>query len=55
MDFAIMTGADISPLGTSAVHELHKVFDWANTSSKGMLLFIDEADAFFRKRGDTTT
>ncbi len=31
--------------------EIHKVFDWANTSKKGMLLFIDEADAFFRKRG----
>lgn len=30
MDYAIMTGADISPLQESAITELHKVFDWAN-------------------------
>lgn len=29
--------------------ELHKVFDWAETSRKGTILFIDEADAFLRK------
>ena len=29
--------------------ELHKVFDWAETSKKGTILFIDEADAFLRK------
>ena len=55
MDYAILTGADIAPLGKEGVSELHKVFDWANTSRRGMILFIDEADAFFRKRdhGDT--
>lgn len=50
MDYAIMTGADIAPLGTGAVNELNKIFDWAEKSSRGMLLFIDEADAFFRRR-----
>lgn len=50
MDFAILTGSDIAPLGPAAVHEIHKVFDWANYSSKGIVVFIDEADAFFRKR-----
>ncbi|KRX03739.1 P-loop containing nucleoside triphosphate hydrolase [Pseudocohnilembus persalinus] len=50
LDFAIMTGSDIAPLGSQGVHELNKVFDWANKSSNGILLFIDEADAFFRKR-----
>jgi len=51
MDYAIMTGADISPLGPNVVSELNKVFDWANqSSSRGMLLFVDEADAFLRKR-----
>lgn len=50
MDYAILTGSDIAPLGPSAVHEIHKVFDWANYSSKGIVVFIDEADAFFRKR-----
>jgi ATPase family AAA domain-containing protein 3A/B len=50
MDYAILTGSDIAPLGPAAVHEIHKVFDWANYSSKGIVVFIDEADAFFRKR-----
>ena len=27
-----------------------KVFDWASTSRKGLILFVDEADAFLRKR-----
>jgi len=50
LDYAILTGADVAPLGKDAVTELHKVFDWANTSRRGMILFIDEADAYFRKR-----
>lgn len=50
MDYAILTGGDISPLGREAVNELHKLFDWSITSSRGVLLFIDEADAFLRKR-----
>ena len=50
MDYAILTGADVAPLGTNSVHELHKVFDWANTSRRGLIIFVDEADAFFRKR-----
>ena len=31
--------------------ELHKIFDWSQHSDKGLLLFVDEADAFLRKRG----
>ena len=27
-----------------------QVFDWAQTSRKGLILFVDEADAFLRKR-----
>ena len=54
MDYAIMTGADVAPLGPEAVAEIHKVFDWANRSSRGMILFIDEADAYFRKRQSQT-
>lgn len=50
LDYAIMTGGDIAPLGKDAVTEIHKMFEWANTTSKGVLLFIDEADAFLRKR-----
>lgn len=50
MDYAILTGGDLSPLGRDGVTALHKVFDWASTSRRGLLLFIDEADAFLRKR-----
>ena len=39
-------GGDVGPLGRDAVTELHKLFDWASTSRRGVLLFIDEADAF---------
>nr|ASV50719.1 ATPase family AAA domain-containing protein 3 [Lissorhoptrus oryzophilus] len=50
MDYAILTGGDIAPMGKEGVTAIHKVFDWANSSRKGLLLFIDEADAFLRKR-----
>merc|ERR1712013_176643 len=49
LDYAVLTGADFVQLGSTAVTELHKTFDWAETSSKGTILFIDEADAFLRK------
>lgn len=45
-----MTGGDIAPMGREGVTAMHKVFDWASSSSKGVLLFVDEADAFLRKR-----
>ncbi|WAR14572.1 ATD3B-like protein [Mya arenaria] len=50
MDYAIMTGGDVAPMGKEGVSAMHKVFDWAQTSRKGVLLFVDEADAFLRKR-----
>ena len=50
MDYAIMTGGDVAPMGRDGVTAMHKVFDWASTSRKGLLLFVDEADAFLRKR-----
>jgi ATPase family AAA domain-containing protein 3A/B len=50
MDYAILTGGDLAPLGRDGVTAIHKVFDWASTSRRGLLLFIDEADAFLRKR-----
>merc|ERR1719171_1415596 len=48
LDYAIMTGGDVGPLGKSAVEEINKVFAWAATSKRGLILFIDEADAFLR-------
>lgn len=50
MDYAIMSGGDVAPMGKSGVTAIHKVFDWAKTSRRGLLLFVDEADAFLRKR-----
>lgn len=50
MEYAVMVGSDISPLGPGAVTELNKLFDWAEVQKNGMVLFIDEADAFLRTR-----
>lgn len=50
MDYAIMTGGDVAPMGKEGVTAIHKVFDWSQTSRRGLLLFVDEADAFLRKR-----
>lgn len=50
LDYAILTGGDIAPLGRDAVTEIHKLFNWAKTSSRGLIIFVDEAEAFLRKR-----
>ncbi|CAL8110523.1 unnamed protein product [Orchesella dallaii] len=50
MDYALLSGGDVAPLGKDGVTAIHKVFDWANASRKGLVLFLDEADAFLRKR-----
>lgn len=50
LEYAVMVGADIAPLGHIAVAELNKLFDWADKQQNGMILFIDEADAFLRNR-----
>lgn len=42
MDFAIMTGADIAPLEQKAVTELHKIFDWAESSKNGCLIITKD-------------
>lgn len=52
MDFAILTGGDVAPMGREGVSAIHKVFDWSQTSRRGLLLFVDEADAFLRKRAN---
>ena len=45
-----MTGGDITLLGKDVVTEIHKLFDWSNSTSKGVLLFVDEVDVFLCKR-----
>jgi ATPase family AAA domain-containing protein 3A/B len=50
MDYALLSGGDIAPLGEDAVNQLHSLFRWASKSSKGLLVFIDEAEAFLCSR-----
>lgn len=50
MDFAMFSGGDVGPMGRSAVSHIHKIFDWSQTSKRGLLLFIDEAEAFLSER-----
>lgn len=54
MDYAILTGGDVAPMGRDGVTAVHKLFDWAETSRNGLILFVDEADAFLRKRSSET-
>ena len=50
LEFAIMSGGDVAPLKARAVTEIHKLVKWAKRSQRGMLLFIDEAEAFVGSR-----
>lgn len=50
LEYAVMVGSDIAPLGSQAVKELNSLFDWAEKQRNGIILFIDEADAFLRNR-----
>ncbi|KAG6775766.1 hypothetical protein POTOM_019260 [Populus tomentosa] len=50
LGYAMMTGGDVAPLGAQAVTKIHEIFDWAKKSQKGLLLFIDKADAFLSER-----
>lgn len=54
MDFAMFSGGDVGPMGRSAVSHIHKIFDWSQTSRRGLLLFIDEAEAFLSDRRSGT-
>ncbi|KAI5078095.1 hypothetical protein GOP47_0007919 [Adiantum capillus-veneris] len=55
LEYALMTGGDVAPLGSQAVTKIHELFTWAGRSKKGLLLFIDEADAFLCKRSNKST
>eukprot|EP00928_Gymnodinium_smaydae_P059876 TRINITY_DN4333_c0_g1_i3.p1 TRINITY_DN4333_c0_g1~~TRINITY_DN4333_c0_g1_i3.p1 ORF type:complete len:936 (-),score=259.34 TRINITY_DN4333_c0_g1_i3:148-2862(-) len=50
LEYAIMSGGDVAPLQEQGVTELHKLFKWVHRSRRGVLLFIDEADAFLASR-----
>ena len=42
LEYAVMVGSDIAPLGKDAVTELNRIFDWAENQPNGMILFIDD-------------
>jgi len=50
MDYAIISGGDVAPLGEAAVTELNTLMEWASSTPAGMVLFIDEAEAFLQAR-----
>lgn len=39
MDYAILTGGDVAPMGRDGVTAIHKVFDWAHSTRKGIYFF----------------
>jgi len=53
MEYAFMSGGDVGPLGPDAVTQIHSLFTWAKFCRKGVLLFIDEAEAFLGDRSVT--
>eukprot|EP01082_Thalassiosira_pseudonana_P015613 g14171.t1 g14171 contig9:1319467-1322057(-) len=50
VDYALMSGGDVSPLGADAVTQIHNLFSWAKMSPRGVILFIDEAECFLGSR-----
>lgn len=50
IDYSLMSGGDVSPLGADAVTQIHSLFAWAKHSQRGVLLFIDEAECFLGSR-----
>jgi ATPase family AAA domain-containing protein 3A/B len=54
MEYAIMSGGDVGPLGVDAVTQIHSLFRWSKLCRKGVILFIDEAEAFLANRNTNT-
>ncbi|MBS1988591.1 AAA family ATPase [Candidatus Dependentiae bacterium] len=51
LDFACVSGADFSQFAQgNDVEQLHILLDWAAKSERGLVLFVDEVDAFARRR-----
>ncbi|MCL4380615.1 AAA family ATPase [Candidatus Dependentiae bacterium] len=52
MDYAIVPAANVSQFlaNGQAVEELNRLFDWAVKSSRGTIIFFDEAETFLKDR-----
>ena len=54
LEYALMSGGDVAPLGADGVTAIHALFKWANTSDgPGVLVFVDEAEAFLATRSNS--
>jgi hypothetical protein len=51
MDFALMSGPSFDQFkAPQAIVEIKNLFQWAQNSPRGLLLFIDECDSFLEDR-----
>ncbi|PCI74595.1 hypothetical protein COB28_00585 [Candidatus Dependentiae bacterium] len=51
MKYAYINGGDVAKLKRSdAILQIEQLFQWANASNEGLLLFIDEAESFLCNR-----
>jgi ATPase family AAA domain-containing protein 3A/B len=51
MHYAYINGGDVAKLSKAdAILQLQALFKWAETSNKGLLLFVDEAESFLCNR-----
>jgi len=50
LPYAIMSGADIAPLGRLGPSELQRVLTWASSRKHGGVLIVDEAESALGKR-----
>lgn len=57
MDYAIVPAANISQFLTddTVVEKLNELFTWADRSSRGTIIFFDEAETFLAKRETLST
>lgn len=55
MDYAIVAGGNVDQFSEEqAIEEVNKLFDWAEQSKKGTILFFDECDALTPNRLNAT-
>ncbi len=53
MDYAILSGLNFDQFDDEeAIIQINKLFDWAESRNKGVIIFIDEAETFLGKRSD---
>lgn len=55
LHYAIISGGDIEKLSSNASYEIDKLFLWARSTSRGTILFVDEAESVFYKRSQHQT